>query len=207
MSLFAIINNIMNTFSSSLLYPVIILLVALSLLSLILIGEFLSEYAKRNRDIENLESTCFTVQNHVKESNFKAAADALRKIKQNYIVTAFSNAAAVHLENDRIPAIEWVSQEYEIKMAKRLEQTRIITNIAPMLGLMGTLIPLGPALVALSQGDVVQLAHNLMIAFATTVVGLFASAVAYILTQIRKRWYWQDMADIDYILDTIEVKV
>nr|HML26703.1 MotA/TolQ/ExbB proton channel family protein [Methanomethylovorans sp.] len=45
-------------------------------------------------------------------------------------------------------------------MAKRLEQTRIITNIAPMLGLMGTLIPLGPALVALSQGDVVQLAHN-----------------------------------------------
>jgi biopolymer transport protein ExbB/TolQ len=76
-----------------------------------------------------------------------------------------------------------------------------------MLGLMGTLIPLGPALVALSQGDVVQLAHNLMIAFATTVVGLFASSVAYILTQIRKRWYWQDMADIDYILDTIEDKV
>jgi len=71
---------------------------------------------------------------------------------------------------------------------------------------MGTLIPLGPALIGLSQGDIVQLANNLMIAFATTVVGLFAGSISYVLTQVRKRWYWQDMADIDYILDSLEAK-
>ena len=43
-----------------------------------------------------------------------------------------------------------------------------------------------------------------MIAFATTVVGLFAARLGYVLTQIRRRWYWEDMSDIDYILDTIE---
>jgi biopolymer transport protein ExbB/TolQ len=198
--------SILYTFSSSLLYPVVIILILMALLSLIMIGEFLSEYAKRNRKIANLENTCLEVQNSIKQSDFNSAAEALRKIKQNYIVTSFARAAADHLEKNRVPAIEWLSEEYEITMAKRLEQTRIISTVAPMLGLMGTLIPLGPALIGLSQGDIVQLANNLMIAFATTVVGLFAGSISYVLTQVRKRWYWQDMADIDYILDSLEAK-
>jgi biopolymer transport protein ExbB/TolQ len=64
------------------------------------------------------------------------------------------------MEKNRTAAIEWLSQEYEIKMAKKLEFTRIISTIGPMLGLMGTLIPMGPALVALAGGDLLTLAHN-----------------------------------------------
>jgi biopolymer transport protein ExbB/TolQ len=197
--------GILYTFSSSLLYPVVIILLLLVLFSLILIGEFLSEYAKRNRDVKNLESCCLEVKDKITDNSYEIAAESLRNVKQNFMVTSFAKEAAGHMEKNRIPAIEWLSQEYEIRMAKRLEQTRIVATIAPMLGLMGTLIPLGPALIGLSQGDIVQLANNLMIAFATTVVGLFAGTIAYVLTQVRKRWYWQDMADIDYILDTLEV--
>ncbi len=197
--------GILYTFSASLLYPVVIILILLVVFSLMLIGEFLSEYAKRNRDIRNLELCCNKVREHVKSQEFGKAASSLRNVKQNFMVTSFATAAAEHLEKNMIPAIEWLSQEYEIRMAKRLEQTRIVATIAPMLGLMGTLIPLGPALIGLSQGDIVQLANNLMIAFATTVIGLFAGSIGYVLTQVRKRWYWQDMADIDYILDTLEV--
>lgn len=198
--------GILYTFSASLLYPVIIILLLLVVLSLSLIGEFMSEYAKRNRDVNNLELCCMEVRENVKEGSITTAAQSLRNIKQNFIVTGFANSAADHLEKNMIPAIEWISQESEVRMAKRLEQTRIIATIAPMLGLMGTLIPLGPALIGLSQGDIVQLANNLMIAFATTVIGLFAGSIGYVLTQVRKRWYWQDMIDIDYILDTIEVQ-
>ncbi len=201
-SLFAIL----YTFSASLLYPVIILLLLLVILSLILIGEFMSEYSKRNRDVNNLELCCMEVRKNVEGGTFTTAAQSLRNVKQNFMVTGFANSAADHLEKNMFQAIEWLSQEYEVRMAKRLEQTRIIATIAPMLGLMGTLIPLGPALIGLSQGDVVQLANNLMIAFATTVIGLFAGSIGYVLTQVRKRWYWQDMIDIDYILDTIEVQ-
>ena len=197
--------GILYTFSASLLYPVVIILLLLVVLSLSLIGEFLSEYAKRNRDVNNLQNCCLAVREQMDTKSFGKAADSLRNIKQNHMVTSFANSAADHLDRNTIPAIEWLSQEYEIKMAKRLEQTRIVATISPMLGLMGTLIPLGPALIGLSQGDVVQLANNLMIAFATTVVGLFAGSIGYVLTQVRKRWYWQDMADIDYILDTLEV--
>ncbi|WP_407282469.1 MotA/TolQ/ExbB proton channel family protein [Methanolobus sp. WCC1] len=193
-------------FSASLLYPVIITLILLVVFSLSLIGEFLSEYSKRNRDPANLEQCCTVVRKNVGSQDFKKAAVSLQKIKQNQMVIDFANAASKHLENNMLPSIEWLAQEFEIKMSKRLEQTRIVATISPMLGLMGTLIPLGPALIGLSNGDIEQLANNLMIAFATTVVGLFAGSIGYVLTQIRKRWYWQDMADIDYILETLEVK-
>ncbi|WMW25012.1 MotA/TolQ/ExbB proton channel family protein [Methanolobus sediminis] len=198
--------GILYTFSASLLYPVIIILILLVVFSLMLIGEFLSEYSKRHRDIENLELCCNAVREHVGSQEYNKAAKSLRNIKQNFMVMSFAESAAGHLEKNMLPAIEWLSQEYEIRMAKRLEQTRIVATISPMLGLMGTLIPLGPALIGLSQGDIVQLANNLMIAFATTVIGLFAGTIGYVLTQVRKRWYWQDMADIDYILDTLEVE-
>lgn len=197
--------GILYTFSASLLYPVIITLILLVVFSLMLIGEFLSEYAKRHRDIGNLELCCSKVREHVSSQKYAEAAISLRNVKQNFMVTSFAISAADHLEKNMLPAVEWLSQDYEIRMAKRLEQTRIVATIAPMLGLMGTLIPLGPALIGLSQGNIEQLASNLMIAFATTVIGLFAGTIGYVLTQVRKRWYWQDMADIDYILDTLEV--
>lgn len=198
--------EIMYTFSSALLYPVIIILLLLVLFSLVLIGEFLSEYAKRHRDRDSLEVQCKGLRESCLNSNFSEAAGVLGKIKQNYMVTSFSRDASKYLNDLNFPAIERLSEDYEIKMAKRLEQTKIVATISPMLGLMGTLIPLGPALIGLSQGDIATLANNLMIAFATTVVGLFAGCIGYILTQVRRRWYWEDMSDIDYILDTIEEK-
>jgi biopolymer transport protein ExbB/TolQ len=200
------LSSILYTFSASLLYPVMIILLLMVVHALILIGEFLSEYAKRHRDAKNLESCCSEVKEHIEKAAFGKAALSLRNIRQNFMVTGFAKAAAEHLEKGTVATTEWISQEYEIMMSKRLEQTRIVATIAPMLGLMGTLIPLGPALIGLSQGNIEQLASNLMIAFATTVVGLFAGSIAYVLTQVRKRWYWQDMVDIDYILDTLELQ-
>ncbi|MDI9394075.1 MAG: MotA/TolQ/ExbB proton channel family protein [Euryarchaeota archaeon] len=204
MSVMGLLSNMMNVFSTALLIPVMFLLTLLVFLSLILLGEFLSEYSKRHRDWDNLETNCKKLENGLKSSDFMEASRALENIKQNYMVTSFARDASKYLKERHLPAIERLSQEYEIQMAKRLEPTKIISTIGPMLGLMGTLIPLGPALIGLSTGDLETLAHNLMIAFATTVVGLFAAGISYVLTQVRRRWYWEDMSDIDYILGTIE---
>ncbi|SFM57730.1 MotA/TolQ/ExbB proton channel family protein [Methanolobus profundi] len=198
--------DILYTFSSTLLYPVVITLILLAIYSLILIGEFVSELVKRRRNVENLELCCNSTREHILNNEHEQAASSLRLLKQNFLVRAFAMDAAEHIKNNNLSSLEWLAQDYEIRMAKRLEQTRIVATISPMVGLMGTLIPLGPALIGLSQGDIEQLANNLMIAFATTVIGLFAGSIGYVLTQIRKRWYWQDMADIDHILDTLEEK-
>ncbi len=206
MSLMNLLSDMMNVFSTALLVPVMSLLTLLVFLSLIQLGEFLSEYTKRHRDWNNLETNCKKIEHDLQNSDFSEASKALENIKQNYMVTSFARDAARYLKERHFPAIERLSQEYELKMAKRLEHTKINSTVGPMLGLMGTLIPLGPALIGLSKGDLETLAQNLMIAFATTVVGLFVAGIGYVLTQVRRRWYWEDMSDIDYILGTIEEK-
>jgi biopolymer transport protein ExbB/TolQ len=206
MDITSYIFDMLYIFSSTLLYPVIITLILLAVYSLILIGEFVSELLKRKQDPDNLELCCSSALKHILNKDYEKAASSLRLLKQNFLVKSFALSAADHIEKGNILSFEWIVQKQEIKMAKRLEQTRIVATISPMVGLMGTLIPLGPALIGLSQGNIEELASNLMIAFATTVIGLFAGCIGYVLTQIRKRWYWQDMADIDYILDTLEAK-
>jgi biopolymer transport protein ExbB/TolQ len=207
MSLTSLLSGMMNIISSSLLTPVLIVLAILVLFSLMQLGEFLSEYTKRHRDWSSLETNCKQIQDDLQNSDFSKASRILENIKQNYMVTSFAKDAAKYLEGKQISAIGKLSLEYEIKMAKRLEISKIISTIGPMLGLMATLIPLGPALLFLTQGDIQSLAEHLRIAFAATVVGLFAATFGYVFTQVRRRWYMEDMSDIDYILDTIEEKI
>ncbi|RLG26037.1 MotA/TolQ/ExbB proton channel family protein [Methanosarcinales archaeon] len=93
--------------------------------------------------------------------------------------------------------------DVEYLISKRLEKTRLIARIGPMLGLMGTLIPMGPALIGLSHGDIETLAENLIIAFGTTVVGLLVGAVSYSIAMIRTRWYDRDMDDMEFISEIL----
>lgn len=64
-----------------------------------------------------------------------------------------------------------------------------LSKIAPMVGLMGTLIPLGPGLVALGGGDVSSLSSAMQFAFDTTVAGLLAAIVFFVATKLRRSWY------------------
>ena len=58
--------------------------------------------------------------------------------------------------------------DLEIEIAAVLSRLTWMTRIAPMLGLMGTLIPLGPALTGLASGDLATLSSNLVVAFTAT---------------------------------------
>lgn len=72
---------------------------------------------------------------------------------------------------------------------KRIERADFITRLAPMLGLMGTLIPLGPGLAALGDGDVKILSTAMSVAFDTTVLGLLAGMTGFVISRLRRRWY------------------
>jgi len=95
-------------------------------------------------------------------------------------------------------------QEYEFYTVKRLERTRVLVRLGPMLGLMGTLIPLSPALVALANGDTQTLAAKLRIAFSVTVIGLLIGGLAFTVSIIRDRIYSQDISDLEYLLELLE---
>ncbi len=190
--------------SYALKYPVILLLMAFVVFSLALVGEFISEYSRRHRDVSELDGLCGRIGTRGASGTMGATdAAALRDCKQTFFVSMFLRDLADQVGRG-VFVCDRLFGDYEIKMAKKLENTRILATVGPMLGLMGTLIPLGPALMGLAEGDVEQLATNLVLAFATTVLGLFAGSIGYVLTMIRRRWYQQDLNDIEYVLDLCE---
>lgn len=88
--------------------------------------------------------------------------------------------------------------DYDYRSLKRLERTRILVRMGPALGLMGTLIPLSPALAGLAEGNVTQLTDNLRVAFGVTVAGILIGALAFGVSLIRDRIYAQDFSDVEY---------
>jgi biopolymer transport protein ExbB/TolQ len=77
----------------------------------------------------------------------------------------------------------------EARARRRIERADILTRISPMLGLMATLISLGPGLTALSNGELSLLAEAMLTAFDTTVIGLAAGAIGFVIARLRRRWY------------------
>lgn len=80
----------------------------------------------------------------------------------------------------------------------RLERVELLAKAGPILGLMGTLIPLGPGLIALGQGKLDVLSTALSVAFDTTVLGLLIGLGGFVMAKVRRRWYtlvWQKMTE------------
>ncbi|MBL8467988.1 MotA/TolQ/ExbB proton channel family protein [Methyloversatilis discipulorum] len=87
--------------------------------------------------------------------------------------------------------------ELEVIAAQRLECVRIATRVAPLLGLVATMIPMGPALGALGDGDLAAVSGGLGVAFSAVILALIASAMTYAVAQVRRRWYAADLLRIE----------
>ena len=191
--------------SNSLLYPVIIILLGLVAWSLISVGQLISEYASRNRDIAKLKVGCRDAKKYMQMQDYKKAAEALRSSGSNDFLRSFLNDLTEPLKENKFAIeAEKLLQDYELRIAKELEKARLVVKLGPMFGLMGTLIPLGPALMGLTAGNIQQLATNLVVAFSTTVLGLLSGGIAYTISLVKKRWYTQDLSDMEYVVEVLK---
>jgi biopolymer transport protein ExbB/TolQ len=194
--------------STNLLYPVIIILFILIGWSLIALGSFLYEWHARNRDFISLERGAFKARALLKANELEDAFDILGKSCSNNFVHDFLSRLSEFIavfQNKKLMEVkvEKLLQDFETAMTKRLEKSRLVTRAGPMLGLMGTLIPMGPALLALAGGDIETLANNLIIAFGSTVLGLAAGLIGHTISMVRSRWYEQDMSDMEYLSEIL----
>lgn len=191
--------------SNSLLYPVIIILLGLVAWSLISIGQLVSEYASRSRDIAKLKVGCRDAKKYMQMQDYKKAAEVLRSSGSNDFLRSFLNDLTESLKENKFAVeAEKLLQDYELRIAKELEKARLVVKLGPMFGLMGTLIPLGPALMGLTAGNIQQLATNLVVAFSTTVLGLLSGGIAYTISLVKKRWYTQDLSDMEYVVEVLK---
>ena len=190
------ITDILYWISSGLLVPVVLLLIFFFLRSLLLLGGFFSQYL-------TMRKSGIMLQKEVKQlssNNLSTLAERLPKGKLP-VVTCISKM----LENRNSPAkVTFLLDEYECMVERELETPKMFTKMGPMLGLMGTLIPMGPALVGLSSGDIASMAYNMQVAFATTVIGLFAGGIGFVVKAVKQRWYRRDMGALSYIADMLD---
>ncbi len=191
--------------SNTLLYPVVLILLGLIAWSFVSTGQFISEYTSRNRDAKKLKAGCRDTRVKIANGDLNGAAAVLTASGSNDLLKKFIKEISEILgaRNFSIEA-EKLLQDYELKIADELMHARLVSRVGPMLGLMGTLIPMGPALMGLSSGNIQQLAANLVIAFATTVLGLLAGGVAYSTLLIKKKWYTQDLSDMEYVVEVLK---
>ena len=193
------ISDIMFWISTGLLVPVIVLLILLFFRSLLLVGSFFGQYVSIRKTDKLIREQMETLH----ENNEDHFAEKLPE-KSNSLVVMFMKRILAEQQNKA--QVQRLLANFEIAADKDLAISKTLTKLGPILGLMGTLIPMGPALVGLSTGDIASMAYNMQVAFATTVIGLVAGAIGFLTQQVKQRWYLQDMTNLECLVEVLNEK-
>jgi biopolymer transport protein ExbB/TolQ len=159
---------------------------------------------RRRRSLDRLEQQLALAEKAIRAGDTAKALAAMRAIALTpdmaQVLTAIVQQLPLPQADERIAKR---LADYEYRHLRRLERTRILVRFGPALGLMGTLIPLSPALSGLAHGNVSALTSNLQVAFSVTVTGLLVGAVAFSISLVRDRLYGQDYSDVQYVAATL----
>lgn len=187
-----VISNILYWISTGLLVPVIVLLIFFFIRAIILIGGFFGEYLNEKREASTLCAGIKKLTPAMVEEFAKSLPE-----KPNSVMAAYARQIINEAGNES--KTDLLLSEYEIRADKNIATSKVLTKMGPILGLMGTLIPMGPALVGLASGDIASMAYNMQVAFATTVVGLVVSAIGFLTQQVKERWAVRNLAILEYL--------
>jgi biopolymer transport protein ExbB/TolQ len=200
------IEQVIFDVAEALLVPVLIL--ALLALAVVVyeLGAFVLElHSRRRRDYRLLERSVNDAASSLGAGDRQRAAGALRHVAWSGPMGDTLDFIAAHARNAGAePQVAKALADFDFGSLHRLERTRLLVRAGPALGLMGTLIPLSPALAGLARGDVEELSSNLRVAFSVTVLGLLVGAVAFGLSLVRDRLYGQDLSDLQYVAARLE---
>ena len=196
------LTSLIHIISESLLTPVIILLVISVVIVILAFGGLINEYISRkpikSRDLEDL----------VRRVSFSTNVDQMKEKINNSSLFDYQKEILIRIADNhdigpdarKALASELISAD-ETRLIKKTNKTDILVRVGPSLGLLGTLIPLGPGLAALGTGDIATLAQSLTIAFDTTVTGLTVGAVAYLISKYKKQWYEAELIDVETVAE------
>jgi biopolymer transport protein ExbB/TolQ len=199
-------NDVIFEIAEALRVPVLILTVLALAVVLVELGGFGVELLRRRRrDMRRLRGVAEATRRLLVEGGGPERA------RKELSLVAWSTAMGRTLTR---LVDEWGKPDAESMMSKalaehdfgslrRLERTRVLVRAGPALGLMGTLIPLSPALAGLAAGDVQELSDNLRVAFSVTVIGLLIGAIAFGISLVRDRLYGQDLSDLEFVANRL----
>ena len=198
-----LVKDILRLVSSSLQIPTIVILIILIAIAVIMLGSIVVEAVTERRKLKE------DIPKLIDRMQGKKADELEEVINESGLLKRQKAACRELISRSNLPAdtrealARQLLADEEAHYAKITKVTDLIARVAPMFGLMGTLIPLGPGLIALGQGDTTTLSGSLLIAFDTTVAGLISAAVSFVISGIRQSWYDQYVMGLETILETI----
>ena len=198
------LNQAMRAIASAMENPVIILLLLLLVVTIFLIGWLISEIFTEHRHLKEKLPHLVDVLNETKTSEETKEAvrkSRLLKRQRNALLELLSHPDITPLMRESLAA-RIVEEEHNV-YSRRIRISDIIAKIGPILGLLGTLIPLGPGIIALGQGDTITLSSSLLTAFDTTILGLLSAGTAMVISTIRKSWYNNYMSVLETLAECI----
>ena len=195
------LEQIMLDVAEALRVPVLVLALIALVVVIVELGAFGGELARRRRrDFDLLARATREAGAALERGDPPAARRSLAQV--SWCPAMAGVLAFIVAQHGRAGAGDQVGKalaDFDLRSMRRLERTRMLIRAGPGLGLMGTLIPLSPALAALGEGDVRELSQGLRVAFGITVVGIMIGLVAYALSLVRDRLYTQDHSDLEYV--------
>ena len=197
------IKEVLRAVTSSLQIPAIIILLLLIGVTIVMLGSILAEFFSERRRLK------VKIPLLIDEMQGKTNEEVGLLMKQSGLLKRQKRALDLLIQRGNLPEgeREALARQLIFEEQSHYDKIRRITDliakIAPMFGLMGTLIPLGPGIIALGQGDTKTLSASLLVAFDTTVAGLISAAVSYVISNIRSRWYEEYMVGLETIMECI----
>ena len=204
-----ILADILHTIGQAMLTPCLIILALLMIAALWQIGDVLVEWFKVRRP-HKLKVTELIKEIHSSAENGGAAAiretvaeSGLLNRQKNALYRVL-DAPELYTHGATITAIaEKALASEEDYYNRQVQITDTIAKLGPSFGLLGTLIPLGPGITALGNGDTAALAASVGVAFDTTIAGLLAASAAVVISGRRKHWYGNYMTELETVMEAV----
>jgi biopolymer transport protein ExbB/TolQ len=187
-----IISKALFWVANSLLIPDIIILLFLFARSLLLTGSFYNQFMTKLKNDEALNDKVKKLDS----SSIETLKAALPE-KDNSLFIRYMRDLLTTPPSEAYAG--FLIANFENEAEKDTSLSKLLAKMGPVLGLIGTLIAMSPALVGLSTGDISGMAYNMQVVFATTVIGLVVSAIGLITLQFKQRWYARDVNNLDYV--------
>jgi len=183
-------------------WPVAITLLLLFVVVLADLGALFAEWLRRRRQsATNIARVAQTLAGDLSP----AALDGfpLSPAVQRFWQRVSARLAAVGVDEDLDLWLEESLQHEEMAVTNRLDRSRALVRIGPMLGLAGTIIPLGPALQSLLTGNMAGMVDHLVVGFGAVVCGLMMSGVSYFITLLRERWARVELKEMENLCELL----
>lgn len=195
--------NILHIAGQAIRTPCNIILILLMAVSVIQVGHVLVEacFERRHGKVNSI-ALAKKLYEADKEERLRLIGESSLQMKEKEMLTELIHGEGME-EEMRQALAERLLEEQEARYARILHITELVVKLGPMFGLLGTLIPLGPGIVALGTGDVETLSASLEMAFDTTIAGVISAAVCSVLTGIRKRWYNRSMQNMQLLMESL----